>query len=109
DHLSRGRADQLRDVRPCGLDRFSRAPTPGVGGARWVPELLLEIGEHRFEDTRVEGRGRVMIEIDLHESGRKRSGTDRAESPWGGASIGAERHARRRIHEYGIRSESRTV
>ncbi len=58
------------------LDRRFGAPAEDVGLAGGVPEILAEIGKHRFQDPRVDGCGGVMIEVDRSVR-RRRTGHSR--------------------------------
>src|SRR4029450_1098655 len=58
------RADQRRHLTPRAFDRLLRAPSERMLAARGVAELRGEVRQHRLEDTRVDGRRRVVVEID---------------------------------------------
>ena len=64
DDLFCGRADQLGDTLARGLDAFFGSPSKGVIAAGSIAELLHEVGQHLFEDTRVHRCGGVVVHVD---------------------------------------------
>ena len=51
-------------LRSRGVDRFLRFPAERVLARGGVAEPLAEVRQHRLEHTGIDGRGRVVIEID---------------------------------------------
>jgi len=63
DDVGRPRTDQLADLTARRLDRFVGLPAPRMGLAGSVAETLAEVRQHRLEDSRVDGRRRMVIEV----------------------------------------------
>ncbi len=63
DDLFRSRADQLCDTLARQLNRFFGRPSKRVIAAGGVAELLHEVGQHFFKNTRIHRRGRVVIHV----------------------------------------------
>ena len=64
----RRRVDERGDLRAGGVDCLVRIPAPGVLAAGRVAEALAEERQHLGEDARVDGRGRVVIEVERPRS-----------------------------------------
>jgi hypothetical protein len=56
--------DELRHLRPALLEDFGGAIADAVERGR-VAEPLAEVGQHRFDNPRVDGLRRLIVEIDL--------------------------------------------
>ena len=63
DHVTQACADEFCDVLPGGLDGLLGLPAVGMLQARGVAETLREERQHRVDDLRVAGRGRVGVEV----------------------------------------------
>jgi hypothetical protein len=57
-----GRADQVAYLPPCGLDGGSGGVPVGVRAGR-VAVAGGEVGHHRVQDARVDGRGGLVVEV----------------------------------------------
>jgi hypothetical protein len=66
DVLARGAAAERKPDCP---ERGVGAPAEDVP-ARRAAEVLLQLGEHRIDDIRVDGRRGVVVEIDSSRSAR---------------------------------------
>ena len=69
DDLLRRRVDQTGDLRARVLDRFFGRPAKGVVAARGIAELLVEVGQHRFDHARVHRSGGVVIHVNRQFNG----------------------------------------
>ena len=61
--LFRRGVDQRSDLLARGFDGFFAGPAEAVIAAGGVAKLLGEIGQHRFHDARIDGRGRVIVHV----------------------------------------------
>ena len=68
DFLGR-RVDQAGDLRARVLHSFLGRPAEGVVAARGVAELLVEVGQHRFDHARVHRSGGVVIHVNWQFNG----------------------------------------
>ena len=59
-----GRADQFRDALARQFDGFFSGPSKRMIAAGGVAELLHEVGQHLFENSRIHGSGRVVVHVD---------------------------------------------
>src|SRR5580704_3685837 len=61
--LFRRGVDQRSDLLARGFNGLFAGPAEAVVAARGVSELFREIGQHRFHNARIDGRGRVIIHV----------------------------------------------
>src|SRR6202022_571759 len=56
-------ANQPGNLRPCILDRLFSRPAKRVISARCVSKLVLEVGQHRIQNTGIQRRRRVIVHV----------------------------------------------
>ena len=63
------RADRGREALAGDRHRLLGAPSKDVPRARGVAEILAPVGRHRVDDARVDGRGRVVVQVNRELQG----------------------------------------